>query len=119
MSESVAAPPTIGTVAITDDSGRRLEVRALNLLEEMDLIEAAGSPTPPERWMMIATFASCVRSIDGVPNPFPTKRLHIRPLVSKVGAAGLRAAVKALAPEDVPEGAAEAIEAQPLEMAKN
>ena len=123
MSETQTAQPArpqpSTLTVVTDDTGRKLEVKSLGLLEEMDLLEAAGTPTPPDRWMMIATFAACVRTIDGVPCPPITTRRMIRDQVGRVGPAGLRAAVKALSPEDVPEGAEEAIAADPLALAKN
>ena len=129
MSETQTTPAdTTGTHLVTDKNGRVLEIRVLGLLEEMDLIELAGSPTPPERWMAIATFAACVRSIDGVPQPPLTpaadvrlNRSKIRQRVATMGPDGLRAVVKALAAE-IPEGAADLVdgeEADPLAIAKN
>ena len=119
MSET-PPPPDGGPAMVTDDKGRVLKVRSLGLLEEMDLIELAGTPTPPDRWMMIATFAACVREVDGVPVPFPQNRAQIRKHVERVGPHGLRAAVKALAPADVPEGAEDAVSSNdPLALAKN
>ncbi len=124
MSDTAPKPPAgipalPGAVTVTDELGRLLEVKSLDLLDEMDLIEAAGVPMPPDRWVMIATFAACVRTIDGMPRPLPKNRAGIRDQVRRVGPAGLRAAIKALAPEDVPDGAAEAIEGEPLAVAKN
>ena len=114
-------PTDPGSTTIRDDKGRMLEVRALDIVEELDLIEAAGADNSGNaRWMMIATFAACVRAIDGRPVPFPTTRRFIRDQVGRVGPHGVRAVVKALSPEDVPDGAEAVVNgAGPLDAAKN
>ena len=122
MSETQTVPPPVykypGAVTVQDDKGRTLEICALDILDELDLIEAAGADLASNaRWMMIATFAACVRAIDGVPSIPATNRRSIRERVKRVGPEGLRAAVKALSPEDVPEGAAAVIDT--LDVAKN
>ena len=112
-------PVPDGTYVVTDDKGRQLHVRSLTLLEEMDLIEAAGTPAPPDRWMNIAIFAACIRNIDGLPLLVPTKRNQIRAQVQRVGAEGIRAVAKALAPE-LPDGVGgEVGEVDPVAAAKN
>lgn len=119
MSETqVPLPP--GTVIVTDDKGRTLEVRALDILDELDLIEAAGGENANNsRWMMLVTFAACVRRVDTLPRIPMTQKRAIRAWVERVGPSGMRAAVKALAPEDVPDGADDLIAAGPLDAAKN
>ena len=93
----------------TDKDGRILEFKVLDLMEEMDLIEAAGSPTPPDRWMQYATLAATVRSINGVPRPYPTNRKMIRDQVQVVGSAGVSAVIAALASGDLPETVVDAL----------
>ncbi len=123
MSETQTAPkppPLDGAITITDDTGRTLQVRALDIVEELDLIEAAGGENAANsRWMMVVTFAACVRSVDGLPKPTMIDKRPIRAWVQRVGPAGMRAVVKALAPADVPEDAADAIAAGPYDAAKN
>lgn len=106
------AGPLEADHTVTDDAGRVLVIREVGPLEEMDLLEAAGeAASSNRRWMVNATLYACVRSIDGVPRPFPTTRQAIRHHIEAVGGAGISAVVKALspvvpeAPGDVPAGA--------------
>ena len=94
---------------VTDDAGRVLIIREVSALEEMDLLEAAGeAASSNRRWMVNATLYACVRSIDGVPRPFPTTRDMIRKHIEKVGGAGISAVVKILSPAVTEGGDAEA-----------
>ena len=121
MSETIALPTTgpSGGVMITDSTGRVLEVKSISLSEELNLIEAAGQLSDVARWMMIATFACTVRSIDGLPLPMPRTQNQIRGAVAKVGSQGLKAAIAALSPEDVPDDADEVMAGQKPDLAKN
>ena len=107
-------------ISATDHTGRRLQLRSLDLIEEFDLIEAAGVASETQRWMMLATFAACVRSIDDIPCVRPTTKALIRQQVQKVGSAGMRAVVAALSTE-LPEGAAALVDgaAREADAAKN
>ena len=90
---------------VTDDKGRALVIREVSALEEMDLLEAAGeAASSNRRWMVNATLYACIRSIDGVPRPFPTTRKMMRQHIEACGGAGIGAVVKALSPA-IPEDA--------------
>lgn len=91
-----------GAVDVTDSKGRKLRIERLDVMRELDLIEAAGDAAASNaRWMSLATLACCVTWIDNLPQPFPTKKDEIRRYVGKVGSEGIAAVVKALG-DDVP-----------------
>jgi hypothetical protein len=92
------------TTTVSDGLGRQLDIRKLTILEEMDLLEMAGEAASNTRWMLMATIASTVRTIDGVPRPLPTNRKLLRAQMTAVGSEGLSAAISALG-ADVPEDA--------------
>jgi hypothetical protein len=114
---ATAASDQTAPLEVTDSLGRKLKVQKLDILKELDLIEAAGKAADNNRWMMLATLAACVIEVDGVPIPPPTTREKIRAQVARVRAEGIDAvaeAFKAQLPEDG-EGAAASSE----EIAKN
>ena len=104
MSETTEAPrrqPAVSVMTtITDSLGRSLEVRKLDALAELDLIEAAGGQNAENaRWMMMATFAACVITIDGVPLISPRNRDDIRKHMRRVGSEGIQAVIEWLRPD--------------------
>jgi len=121
MSEGADAPETkLPPGLVKDEDGRMIQVKSISVLEEMDLIEAAGNPTPPDRWMAIATIAATIRTIDGVPCPYPTTRPLIRAQVERAGAKGLRAATTYLYETDqISNGAKAMADGQQMDATKN
>jgi len=106
MDMSETTEPTRRTPAvsvmttITDSLGRTLEVKKLDALAELDLIEAAGGQNSENsRWMMMATFAACVITIDGAPYIFPRTREDIRKHMRRVGSEGIQAVIEWLRPD--------------------
>ncbi len=113
-SEAPMAPPIpaqrapVGneTHTVKDSRGRTLTVKKLTLLEEMDLLAAAGADNSANtRWMFYASLASCVRSIDGeLMGPALTTRI-LRGNLQQVGSDGIAAVAKVFAaelPDDEP-----------------
>lgn len=96
--------PAVGeTKTVVDSLGRKLTVRELDLLEEMDVIEAAGPKNAQNaRWMMYATLAACVRDIDGVPSISSGGML--RGHLKTVGSEGINAVIGVLTPAAPPAG---------------
>jgi hypothetical protein len=81
---------------VTDSLGRKLRINKLDLLSEMDLIEAAGPDASGNpRWMMLATLACCINEINGVTVIFPNNRGALRKHVEKAGAEGVAAVASA------------------------
>ena len=102
---------------VTDSLGRVLVLKKLDLLNELDVIEAAGAASSNQRWMFLATLAATVRTIDGVPIPFPSDRKSLRSVMGLVKSEGVAAVVKAFN-EDIPDIPAEAGPAE-ADTAKN
>ncbi len=97
MSETTTEAVGSEAHTVTDAKGRTLVIRRLNMMEEFDLIEAAGAENSQNaRWMQYATIVACVRSIDGMPSPPFIKKQIIRNWVGRVGSEGYAAVVKAL-----------------------
>ncbi len=88
------------TVVRTDTRGRKLEIKQLSLLEEMGLLAVAGPRADNRRWMMYATWAHCVRGIDGLPFVLPVTENQLKAHISRVDSAGV-AAVALLLSEGV------------------
>ncbi len=108
-------------ITVTLDDGRLLELRPVEPHEAMRLAEGVDAPgtgrdqrlSGNRVWWNRALQAAAVRSINGIPNPFPFSRTHIRAMVGDLGVAGLKKIAEALrdmvvAPET------RAIEALPL-----
>src|ERR1700733_8052274 len=54
-----------GSIIVKDALGRTLQIKKLSLLEEMDLLAAAGAERSGNaRWMQYASVVCCVRKID-------------------------------------------------------
>lgn len=92
--------PTDGV--LVDDTGRRLKLRELTILQEMDLIEIAG-PSRSENgaWMFNALLAARVADIDGQPVPFPKNEINLRTMLQRVSRDGIRAVRQHLLPDAV------------------
>ena len=86
------------TVTIKDRDGRVLHVKQLSMMDEMDLVEAAGAAGENRRWMMMATICATVRQIGDVPCPFPRTKDAVRQHCQLVDNAGLEAAMEWLTP---------------------
>lgn len=108
-------------ITITLDDGRVLELNPVAPHEAMQLAEGVDAPgTGREQklsgnrvWWNRALQAAAVRSINGIPNPFPFSRTHIRGMIGDLGVDGVKKIAEAL--QDVvvaPD--ARAIEASPL-----
>jgi hypothetical protein len=108
-------------ITVTLDDGRILELKPVEPHEAMRLAEGVDAPgTGREQklsgnrvWWNRALQAAAVRSINGIPNPFPFSRTHIRGMVGDLGVEGVNKIAEALrdvvvAPET------RAIEASPL-----
>lgn len=58
---------------ITDNLGRSLEVKHLNLADQFDLLEATQDRADYRRWFNMAVLVFSCAGIDGVPLPTPRK----------------------------------------------
>lgn len=104
---SDAAKPAVGDQRdVVDSLGRKLAVRPLQLMDEMDVIEAAGNAGDNRAWMMRAEVCCAVRAINGVPVIMPTTRNALRNHILAVGTEGLMAVMAALS-DDMPASVAE------------
>ena len=82
----------VGMSEVTDETGRRLTLRALNALEKLRLFKAAGPALAGnEPWLGMALLACSVSALDDVPVPMPADERGIEALVAKLGDAGLAA----------------------------
>ena len=80
------------TVVVVDKKGRRLIVRRPTALDTLRLFKAAGPVlSQNESWLAMASLASTVTEIDGVPVPLPTNESQIEALVDRLGDDGLEA----------------------------
>lgn len=73
---------------ITDVTGRKIEVRALDVLEQTDMVDNIEGN---DRYLALATLVMGVRAIDGVPMIMPRNKQQIRALVQKLDEAGMAA----------------------------
>lgn len=58
---------------ITDSLGRKIEVRCLGAMDQLDLLEATRNQAEYKRWFGMASLIFHCASIDGVPLPMPRK----------------------------------------------
>ncbi|HEY1857602.1 hypothetical protein [Acidocella sp.] len=94
-------------ISITLDDGRVLELNAVAPHEAMRLAEGVDAPgtgrdqrlSGNRVWWNRALQAAAVRSISGIPNPFPFSRTHIRGMIGDLGADGMRKIAEALGVE--------------------
>ncbi|HTJ88875.1 MAG TPA: hypothetical protein VL356_01665 [Acidocella sp.] len=106
---------------MTLDDGRILELKPAEPHEAMRLAEGVDAPgTGREQklsgnrvWWNRALQVAAVRSINGIPNPFPFSRTHIRGMVGDLGVDGIKKIAEALRDVVVPPET-RAIEASPL-----
>ncbi len=86
--------------------GRTIEAISLDMAEQWDFMEVAGSQIDNPAWVNTALLAASVISIDGVPEPAGAKgRDALRKILKKIGETGLDALHHAF---DAPEAAATA-----------
>lgn len=95
-----AAAPVAAAVRVLDDGrivdsgGRKLKLRELTLLNELDLMALAGDSRATNRaWWMHVSAAAHVEEIDGSPCPFPVNDPEIRVMVQRVGRDGVAAVI--------------------------
>ena len=81
---------------VTDRKGRRIGWRALNALEDFDLVEIAGENNNNAHWMIRASIAFSIREIDGEPVSRPLNKTHIRAMIQRLGAEGMDAIMEQL-----------------------
>jgi hypothetical protein len=94
-------------ITITLDDGRVLELNTVAPHEAMRLAEGVDAPgTGREQklsgnrvWWNRALQGAAVRSINGIPNPFPFSRTHIRGMIGDLGMAGMKKIAEALEAE--------------------
>ena len=89
--------PKSDVLEATDSRGRKLTIKKLTLLEEMNLMVAAGAERAAiPKWMQYASVVACVRSVDGdMIDPPLTGRL-LNANIARVGSEGFAAAVTVL-----------------------
>ena len=108
---ATATAPKPDILEATDSRGRKLTIKKLTLLEEMNLMVAAGANKAAiPKWMQYASVVACVRSIDGERVDMPLTSRILDANVALVGSEGFAAAVAVLyedLPEDVREMAAD------------
>ena len=73
-------------------AGRLVEAVKLDMAEQWDFMEVAGSAIDNEAWVNTALLAASVITIDGVPEPSGAKsREHMRRILKRIGEAGVEA----------------------------
>ena len=93
-------------------SGRVIDAVRLDMAEQWDFMEIAGTAIDNPAWVNTALLAASVISIDGVPEPGGARtREHLRRVLKKIGEAGVDALCVAL------DEAADPADAQALEQA--
>jgi hypothetical protein len=94
-SETIIAAATDIT-SVTDERGRLITVRRLNVLDKLRLFKAAGpvlSQNGP--WLGMAVLACSVTAIDDIPVPMPVAEQQIEALVARLGDHGIAAVASA------------------------
>lgn len=85
------------SVTKVDRQGRSITVRKLSPLNKMRLHEIMGaSASAVAAYVQAAFMAASVSHIDGDPVPFPTTKLQLEALVSRLDEDGLTATTEAL-----------------------
>ncbi len=83
---------SLHTQTTTDKTGRQLVLRRPTALDTLRLFKAAGPIlSHNEPWLAMASLASSVQAIDGVPVPTPTTETQIEALIDRLGEDGLAA----------------------------
>lgn len=65
------------------DDGRELGIAPVEPHEAMNLAERCRELSGNRRWWRTAMIVAAIRTIDGIPNPFPTHKKHIQGLVGR------------------------------------
>jgi len=85
-------------LAVTDATGRVLEVRRPGALDRLRLFKAVGPAlSGNDRYVGYAMLAYCVQAIDGVPVPAAAGEAQLEALVARLGDTGLQAVGEVLA----------------------
>ena len=85
---------------VTDSRGRVLEIKKPSPLERMRLTRACGTAADIQTYFGQAVAAFFVRSIDGAPQPTPSKVEQVDLMIDRVGDEGISAVVAWLAEQD-------------------
>lgn len=89
------------TIFLTTKSGKKLEYRAMNPGEVLDLILACGNEaTNNEMYLNVVQSWCGVRSVDGIPVPFPRDKKSIHELANVIGNDGIEEISKYLSKAD-------------------
>lgn len=76
---------------VTDAKGRRLGIRELDVMEELDLYEIAGPNSTNGPWLGTAMMVCTVRTLNDAPLPFPSNRNTLRGALGRLGREGIDA----------------------------
>ncbi len=82
------------------DPVRSMVIRRLDVADEWDLAEVAGTTGGNEQWLLIARAAAAVITVDGAaafPGSGGMTRRHLRGVMQTVGTHGINAAIAAMA----------------------
>ena len=86
------------SVAVNDDTGRLLTVRALTALDRLRLLKAAGPElSQNDAWLNMAALVVSVSEINQIPKAMPVNERQIEQLIAELGDPGLSAVADALA----------------------
>ena len=86
----------VQTVTVTDRGGRKITIRRLTALDRLRTFEALGSKLCDNMlYVSYALSAVCVVAINGEQVSFPSSKLFIEALVSKLDEDGIHAATAA------------------------
>jgi hypothetical protein len=97
------------TVSVTDARGRTIEVRKLNTLDRMQLLEVVGAANSAnEQYLGLAGLAYCVSSIDGNPVGRLGTKLALEGVVKELDNDGFEAVAKAISENFITPGQTEA-----------
>ncbi len=85
------------TFSTSDKNGRKFVLRVLTALDTLRLFKAAGPAlSQNEPWLAMASLASSVQEIEGVPVPAPISEAQIEALIDRLGEDGLAAIATAM-----------------------
>lgn len=112
---TATAPSKPGTV--TDARGRVITIKLLNPLEQYRLARAMGAAADSDRAMALASYAACVRVLDGEPQPFPNTDREVQAMLQRLDTAGIDAVQRAIA--EMGEAASDASKTDGTEAIKN
>jgi hypothetical protein len=87
-------------IIVTDARGRKIQLRALDPADTLDLLEAAENASSNRGWITYAMVMASVEEIDGVPVPRASTKAQIKDIGRQLGNDGFSACAKVLFPED-------------------